>query len=287
MRAMKTASLALTIALLSGAAACSGGATNVPASTAQAAATKAPLAVQVSGPLRGIADSFAEVPLRPDQRTAIETELKNAEDRHAKLKPLAKDAILVLADQIEKGTIDETALQPKVDAAVAALEPIRNEDRAAIQRVHDLLDASQRSVLTDTLDAKHSERFGKHAGPMGGHGGFKKIADDLNLSADQKAKLFEAFRNEAAGEEHGWKQNRESWGDAKEEREKAMESFKSDQFKVDQAMPKMDLTKGSKQMLEKGVRFAKVALPILTPEQRATAARILRERADNLGEMMH
>jgi hypothetical protein len=285
---MKTVTFALVLALTSGAVACSGSAANVPSQTAQAAATKAPLVVQVSGPLRGIADSFAEVPLRPDQRLSIEAELKAAEDRHAKIKPLAKDAILLLAEQIEKGTIDETALQPKVDAAVAALEPIRNEDRAAIQRVHDLLDASQRSALVDTLDAKHKERFGKHM--MGGHGGFKQIAEDLNLSTDQKSKLFEAFRNEAAqqgGEEHGWKQNRENWGELKEQREKAMESFKSDQFQVDQAMPKMDLAKGSKQMLEKGVRFAKVALPILTPEQRATAAKILRERADNFGEMMH
>src|SRR5581483_9776161 len=194
---MKTASLALVIALVSGAAACSGSATNVPSQTAQAAATKAPLAVQVSGPLRGIADAFADVPLRPDQRASIESELKNAEDRHAKIKPLAKDAILLLADQIEKGTIDESALEPKVDAVVAALEPIRNEDRAAIQRAHDLLDADQRAALVDALDAKHHERFGKHM--MGGRGmGFKKMAEDLNLSADQKAKLFEAFRNEAA-----------------------------------------------------------------------------------------
>ena len=75
---MKTFTFGLVLALVSGAVACSGGATNVQSTTAQSAATKAPLAVQVSGPLRGIADACADVPLRPDQRTSIEGELKQA-----------------------------------------------------------------------------------------------------------------------------------------------------------------------------------------------------------------
>ena len=274
---MKTVTFGLVLALVSGAVACSGSATNVQASTAQAAATKAPLAIQVSGGLRTPADAFAEVPLRPEQRASIEQEFKQAEDRHAKLKPLGKDVILLLADQIEKGTIDEAALQPKVDAAVAALKPMQGEDRKAIQRVHDLLDADQRSALVDALDAKHHERFGKDH--MGG-AGFRKIAEELDLSMDQKAKIFQAVRAEAGTKQGGW-------GEMKEHREKAMESFKTDQFQIDQAAPPMDLEKGSKQMLERGVRFARVALPVLTPEQRATAARILREKADNFGDMVH
>lgn len=282
---MKVTSFALVLGLVSGAVACSGGATNVPASTAQAAATKAPLAVVVSGPLRSVADAFAEVALRPEQRASIEQELGQAEDRHAKLGPLGKDVVLLLADQIEKGVIDEAALQPKVDAAVAAFKPMQGEDRKAIQRVHDLLDADQRSALVDALDAKHRERFGKDH--MGG-GGFRKIAEDLDLSMDQKARIFQAVRAEASArgdEEHGVKQG--GWGEMKERREKTMESFKTDQFQVDQAMPPMDLDKGGKKMLARGVRVARAALPILTPEQRATVARILRERADTFGDMVH
>jgi uncharacterized membrane protein len=278
---MKTLTTSVFVfALLSGAVACSGGATNVQSTTAQSAATKAPLAVQVSGPLRGIADSFADVPLRPEQRSAIEGELKQAEDRHAKIKPLVKDAALLIADQIEKGTIDEAALQPKIDAAVAAFKPTRDEDRKAIQRVHDLLDADQRTALVDALDTKHHERFGKQDGK--GRGGFHKIAEELNLSADQKAKIFEAMRNEALadGPEHAFK---EGWGEKiemKQRHEKAREAFKTDAFKIDEAAPAMDMEKGSKQMFEHGVRFAHAALPILTAEQRTTAARIIRERAD-------
>jgi len=142
---------------------------------------------------------------------------------------------------------------------------------------HDLLDADQRSALVDALDAKHHERFGKDH--MGG-AGFRKIAEELDLSMDQKAKIFQAVRAEAGTKQGGW-------GEMKEHREKAMESFKTDQFQIDQAAPPMDLEKGSKQMLERGVRFARVALPVLTPEQRATAARILREKADNFGDMVH
>jgi hypothetical protein len=267
---MKTLTLVLALAL--GAVACSG-APNVPSSTAQAAKAKAPLAVVVSGPLRTVADAFADVPLRPEQRASIEHELKQAEDRHAKLKPLGKAVILLVADQIERGAMDEAAIQPKVDAIALALKPMRDEDRKAIQRVHDLLDGDQRIALVDALDAKHHERFGKERG-------FRKIAEELDLSMEQKANIFQAVRGDTGAHEG-------NWAEMKEHRQKAMESFKTDQFQIDQAAPAMDLDKDSKQMFERGVRFARAALPILTPEQRGTAARILREKADTLGDMVH
>lgn len=285
MKAMKSLTFALVLAL--GSVACSGTATNVPGVTAQAAATKAPLNVQVQGPLRGIADSFAEIPLRPDQRTAIEDELTKAEARHATLRPMGKEIALLVADQIEKGAIDDAVLQPKIQAAVAAFGPVRDADRQAIQRTHDLLDADQRVAIIDALDAKHHDRMAKHDGPPGGRHGMHDVAEQLELTQDQKGKIFEAVKNEwlADGPEHAFKEGVGEKIEAKQRRDKAREAFKSDTFKIDEAAPKFDLEKGGQKMLEHGLRVAKVVLPMLTPEQRTKAAALIRDRAENFGEL--
>jgi hypothetical protein len=290
---MKTTHFALVLALL--APACSGGATNVPTSTAQQAATKAPLAVRAQGPIRHLADAFAEVPLRPDQRAELESMFAAAAQRHQTMKTPGKELALALADQVEKGSIDQAALQPKIDAVVAAFKAAQGEDRKAIQRGHDLLDASQRQALVAALDAKHDdqEHEGKGPGhPMGPgamhHGGpGMGFGEELGLSAEQKAKIFEAMKqewmasqgNEAKAEHHGF-------GAWREQREKTLQAFVKDDFQVDRDMPAMDANKGAERMVEHGVRFAKIALPILTPEQRATAAKMIRDRAEK-GEFPH
>lgn len=288
MKAMKTASLALVLALVSGSVACSGN-TGVPGVTARAATTKAPLDVQVQGPLRGIADSFAEIALRPEQRTAIETELAQAEARHATLRPMAKEIALLVADQIEKGEIDDAVLQPKIQAAIAAFAPVRDADRQAIQRAHDLLDADQRVAIVDALDARHHDRFAKHAGAEHGPGrhGMHDVVEQLELTADQKSKIFEAVKNEwlADGPEHAFKEGFGERIEAKQRRERACEAFKADTFKIDEGAPKFDLEKGGQKMLKHGLRVAKEVLPMLTPEQRSKAAAMIRERADNFGEL--
>jgi len=271
---MKTTHFALVLALLAPAAACSGTSTNVPTSTAQQAATKAPLNVQVEGPLRTIADSFAEVPLRPDQRSEIESLMTASQARHAPMKPLIKDVVLTLADQIEKGTLDEAALQTKVDAALAAMKPIQAEDRKAIQRAHDLLDKDQRDALVSAMESKRESRFGKWGG--GRREGFGKIAEQLNLTADQKAKIFDAMHSEFQNGEHP------NFREFKERHEKAMDAFKADSFNVDRDMPQVDMAEHATKMLERGTRIAKTVLPILTPDQRTTAAKLLRDRAESM-----
>lgn len=289
---MKNVTFALALALVSGAAACSGTAANVPTATAQAAATKAPLSVQVSGPLRPITESFGDVPLRADQRAAIERELAQAETRHASARPVGKEVVLLLADQIERGSLDDAALTAKIDALTAAMQPAREEDRKAIQRVHDLLDASQRAALVDALEAKHEERMGGHGGPMG-HGfgrgaGLRQLAEELDLTADQKAKIMDALRAErdAAGHDGaGHDHARRSFGDMKERRDHAVEAFKTDGFQIDKDMPPIDPSQGPKRMVEHGLRVAHAALPVLTAEQRQKAAKLLRERADSFGEL--
>jgi Spy/CpxP family protein refolding chaperone len=293
---MKTTQIALVLALLVpfAATACSGAGTNVATATAQEAATKAPLTVQVDGPLRTVVDAFAEVPLRPAQRTEIESLITASVQRHKVSNP-GKEVMLELASQIEKGSIDEAALKTKMDASKAAMDPIRAEDHKAIQRVHDLLDASQRTALVDSLEAKRGERFGHHgdkakedvAGAPNKEHGFRHgggmgfgMMKELNLTADQQSKIQEAMKADmqswkAAGGEH---KDHAARADH-EKRENPLEAFKADTFDANKALSFGH--EGHEGMgPERMIHMAKVVTPILTPEQRATAAKLIRDHAD-------
>jgi len=234
--------------------------------------------------------------------------------------PIHKDVANALADQIEKGAIDDAALQAKVDAGIAVYKPISAEDRKAVERVHALLDASQRTALVDALEAKRHERFGKFAKAAMGAGGPPdqakapdgppgpfQMMQELNLTAEQKVKLMDAMRAELPmmGDhdgpgEHGrhragpghegrggdsaenkgeHEKGEHAWGGMGHQG-KVLEAFKSDHFVMDEVAPQGDMEKAVKGGLDHGVRFAKVALPILTEEQRKTAAKLIRERAD-------
>jgi Spy/CpxP family protein refolding chaperone len=292
--------------LIPAATACSGAGTNVATATAQEAATKAPLSVQVDGPLRTVVDAFAEVPLRPAQRTEIESLITASVARHKASSP-GKEVMLELASQIEKGTIDEAALKTKMDASKAAMDPVRIEDRKAVQRVHDLLDAGQRAALVDTLEAKRAERFGAPQG--GGHDkakddgehkehGFRHnggpgmgmgmgfgMMKELNLTADQQSKIQEAMKADMqswksanAGKDH----ERPEHAD-RAQHENPLDAFKGDTFDAEKALSfghHDGSAQGGHFGPERMIHMAKVIVPILTPEQRATAAKLIRERAD-------
>ena len=279
---------------------CGGTAADASVQSASQAATRAPLQAKVDGRLQLVADAFADVPLRPAQRSEIESLMSAASARQAKMAPIHKDFMGTLAEQIEKGAIDEAVLQAKVDAGIAAHRPLAAEDRKAAERAHAILDADQRTALVDALEAKRHERFGKFVAAAAGAGGppdQAKAPDhgppgpfammkELNLTPEQKAKIFEALKAEmpigAAFGGHDGPPNAEH---ARHHGGKILEAFKSDRFVLDELAPQADMEKHLKMGAEHAVRFAKAALPVLTPEQRTTAAKMIRDHADKPGPM--
>lgn len=306
---------ALLVALLLGssalAAGCGGTAADINAQSASQAASRAPLQAKADGPLGLVADAFADVPLRPAQRAEIESLVVAANERHAKLAPLHETIMNTLADQVEKGALDEAALGAQVGAGLAAFRPINAENRKAAERVHAILDADQRVALVDAIEAKRHERFGKvlaaaagAGGPppdeaMGrGHGppGPFAMMHELALTPEQKVKLMDAMRaeipmpeggggapNDGARKERGHGQAGPRGQGGMGHHGKVLAAFKSDHFVMDEIAPQGEMEKHMQKGFEHAVRFAKAALPILTVEQRATAARLLRERANRGG----
>lgn len=294
---MKTLRILAFAAVLVPAAAlvagCSGATSEQPHTSASALA-KAPVAEGAHGPIRIVGAALGEVPLRPDQRTKLEALAKEAETRHASVAAARKDLVLAFADQVERGSVDRAALQPKIDAVKASAEKVRPDDLAAIDQMHALLDKEQRAAFVSALEDEVKATFrGKHHGKhgkgekdeaRGPFGHLRQLAADLQLSDAQKDTIKEklkALREQHEGGEkgHGF---REGFGRMRAAKQ-ALESFENDDFKAASLKDLVDAQKAevrAQHMLD----VADAVLPVLTPEQRKTAAEKLRAFADR-GEL--
>jgi Spy/CpxP family protein refolding chaperone len=258
--------LALSLAV----AACGGStAADTGAQSAQSGATTAPVGVSTHGPVKMVGDALGQVALRPEQRTELEKLAADAEARHQTVAPARKDLVEAVAAQVEAGTLDRAALQPKLDAAATAWESIRTQDRAALERVHAILDTTQRAAFTDALHTQMKAARSNH----GGRGGMlKEWAADLKLTDAQTDQIKQAFQ--AKGKEHG----HDFHAEMKDQHAKGgqvMDAFKSDRFVMDEVSPKQATAKMSGRMLG----LIETVLPILTPEQRQLAAQKIRAHA--------
>src|SRR5262249_55610613 len=144
-----------------------------------------------------------DVPLRPDQRKEIEGLATAFEQRHAAGLAARKDFADVLAASIERGSIDRTAITPKIQAIGDAMAQAQPADRAAIERLHAILDHDQRVELVDAAKAQFHDRkqdhFGRHH--------MEEWARDLKLTSDQRDRIRDALKARFEGEARGaWKE---------------------------------------------------------------------------------
>ncbi len=263
-----------------------GSAQNEPA---QSAVTRAPLAAaaQARGPGKIIAEAFADVPLRADQRTEIEQMFKDAEARHEPVRKARADVAIALAGQVETGALDRAALQPKVDAVATAWSGAQDNDRVALERLHALLDADQRVALMNAVEARFADKRGEHEHGERMHG-MKQWADDLQLTDDQRSKIKEGMKTQFAahhGDEHEHegpdaREQEGHRGEMKEHWDKFRAAFENEHFVIDDVMPKKDAQEHATKMTGHIIDMASIALPILTPEQRTLAAKKIREHAE-------
>jgi hypothetical protein len=207
--------------------------------------------------------------------------MTDAETRHAPILEHRRDLAAALADSIERGSVDRATLQPKIDALTAEVEKVAADDRAALVKLHDLLDKDQRNAFVDALQGRFK---GGHGGPREGMAKLKQLGDDLKLTDDQRSQikdiLHQSFRD-AMREHHdqagGFKARAAGHG--------MLEAFRQDTLDAQQ-LGKL----GGLGEVDGNARFRQLAgthadrilgtvekiLPVLTPDQRKIAADKLR-----------
>jgi Spy/CpxP family protein refolding chaperone len=222
--------------------------------------------------------------LRADQRAQIQQLVEQQKAAHAGVRAARSDLMEAVARGVESGRVDDASLKPKVDAvarATAANEPAK---RAALEKLHTILDASQRAELVNAIEAKRSAH-GKAAAPQGngakpahheGGRGLGHWAKALNLTPQQAQQIQANLRAEhekdrAAGgaqAAHG----------AKGGQARLLEAFKADRFVMNEVAPPADPAKATRGA-GRIVNMAQAAVPVLTAEQRTAAAAKLRAEA--------
>lgn len=294
---MKLGTVALSLSLALGLAGslalggCSGQVEQTAPQTSASALSKAPVGANTHGFVKVMGEALGEVSLRPDQRAELEKIAQDAEARHATIASDRKDLMKTVADQVEKGTIDRNALQPNLDKISADMDKAQPEDRAALVRVHDLLDADQRNAFADAMEQKFKGKHGDHGdhgdqkGMHGGHfGHMKQLADDLKLTEDQRTQIKDVLKSAHAEHEKGGAGNRPHFGGNPHAGAKPFEAFRGDKFDAN-SLPNGDHMKAAgKEMSGRMLGTIEKILPILTPEQRKLAADKIRQMADS-GEM--
>lgn len=253
----------------------------------------------MKSPLESVQQAVSTLQLRADQKTQIDQLFADAKASHEKAKQdgqaARKDLFTALAAQVEAGKVDRAALEPKIAAAGAVHTQARTADGVALEKLHAILDSSQRNALVDALEKEHA---GHEHGPRGDHGfageehehdqgqahargergerGHGSFFKDLNLSEDQKAKIHDAMKADWDQKKQAFEMNKNGKG-FHEGIKKALESFRGDTFSASAFAPPA----GAPMMHDRAgglVHFFEIATPILTPEQRTAAAADLRAK---------
>jgi Spy/CpxP family protein refolding chaperone len=288
MKLVRSIAFSLSVASISVFAVACGGTVEHSPQTSASAATKAPIGTNTHGVVKLVGDALGEVPLRADQRSEIEKLAAEAETRHAPTADGRKELMLAFADQVEKGSIDKSALQPKIDKVTADFEKARADDRTALAKLHTILDAEQRSAFVDALEKQMKAKHGEHAEHMrGGFGKLKQLAEDLKLTDAQKSQIRDAFHDAHKDGREAWKRHARGeegpshaeWRNRAHHGKKALEAFREESFDLDKVAPPHDMKAMARFGTDRMSGLAEKILPILTPEQRKIAADKIRSMA--------
>ncbi len=185
-----------------------------------------------------------------------------------------------VADKVAAGNVDDIALAPNVRAVEGAIAADEPGDRAALEKLHAILTPAQRAELVARIESRESlrpangRRGGRRrgSGAAAGHVGGMMWGRALNLTDAQRQQIQVNLKS------NGPAVDKSEWKEARETRQHVLEAFKGDRFVMSEVAPPRD-PRLIEENAERMVRLAKASAPVLTPEQRATAAAKLRQMA--------
>jgi Spy/CpxP family protein refolding chaperone len=219
-----------------------------------------------------VGGALSGIDLRPDQTDALQ---KVGADLDAKVGAVgeAKRTLLSgIATQIGSGKVDADALHTQVEAVVAAAQAASPAVRSSLEKVHDILDPSQRLQFVDGFRGV-MRQLATDADPKAR---LDEWAKTLSLTDDQKSKLGATAQDAAADVE------------ARARVEHVLAAFPADRFAMNEVLPESDVGARTEKMLARMNHAADRVAAILTPGQRDIAARALRhEIAGQANPAMH
>jgi Spy/CpxP family protein refolding chaperone len=220
-----------------------------------------------------IAMSLDTLGLSPEQKPAVE---KIRGDLLARMEPARaaeRNLLVTLADGVAAGALDSA----KVDAAVAQLTTaaasIHDASTDALNQLHSVLTPSQRAALVDKLEA-HWSVWQEANTDDDDH--LTQLTADLALTPDQvdtiRARQAESTKTAPRFDPQEVATHIRAFGDAFR-----APTFDAKALKTEAAATAHMIGWGARHM----ARLIESVTPVLTSEQRAKLAQILRQHADH------
>ena len=246
-------------------------ATTVPQTENAAAAAEAAAKLHAGkGPMVAFHVALKELDLSAAQRATVQGVIDGLHS--AQREQSGRPAVLTdLAAAVRAGTIDEAALQPKLDALATERANRPAKMAAAFQTLHDTLTADQRTKLVATLRARmaaYDQKRQERAEARGADTArpFLPFMHGIDLTADQQARVEQALAD--AGLDKGG-------GKARFEQRHtrmrlALDAFAAAEFDATTFIPPTATGRGDH--LEHMVKVLAVVTPLLDQAQRATLA---------------
>jgi Spy/CpxP family protein refolding chaperone len=199
--------------------------------------------------------------LTPAQRSQIQQLMAQRHAAEVPVRQADAQVLTVLAQQVEQAKIDDAALAPSLAAKHGAAVAAERVDQTALAQLHSILTPAQRTQLVDGIEARAAaaRTAGAGQGPRGG--------GKLGLSDAQRAQVRANLQAEGASPGHHG---------AGAQRKAALDSFRGDSF---DAGALAQVGRGG----DREMRMTRALIPVLTPNQRATLAGQLRQRAAREG----
>jgi Spy/CpxP family protein refolding chaperone len=242
------------------------------AAPTQAPAPTKPMTMRTQHAPDGLIDeSLKALTLTADQRTQIEALKASIVPLHNASKAARQGLLESLAAEVQLGTVDANTLQTKMDAIANAADAERVEERMAIEKLHAILDKTQRETLVNDLAGKLA---GWHPSDPGPSNELRRMARELRLTKAQRKQIGAIIRDEAKTEPMPTARQ------AKANERKIIEAFRADAFSIDKVVPNDAKTKAMTRVMNFVDTVSKVE-PLLSVQQRGVAATHLHDRAGN------
>jgi Spy/CpxP family protein refolding chaperone len=205
------------------------------------------------------------------QRQQIEALAQQERATHANVAAARSQLLQALATRVAAGSVDDAALAPSVQAVEGAIQADEPGDRAALEKLHAILTPAQRVELVTRIES-HPHRAMERAPDAGRPEGGFLLGRALDLTPAQRDQIKANLGSS------GPALDKSVWKEARESRQHVLEAFKGDRFVMNEVAPQKD-PRVIEQGIEHIVRIAKASAPVLTAEQRATAAAKLQKMA--------
>jgi Spy/CpxP family protein refolding chaperone len=213
--------------------------------------------------------ALSKVDLKPDQADQVRALTSELSDKMDALDRAKMDFWSALADAIQNGNVDERSLQPQehkvIDAAVQASPVVRKD----LDQLHHALDKKQRKqfvkALADEINAQTQQSKPQVK--------LDKMAQELNLSDEQKEKIQKIMSDYRIDE------------DVQLARINfVLTAFLSKHFKMDDLVPRNAARDCTDHTLDDIIEGVQRVTDVLTPEQRAKMADMIRSYTSGQGQ---